>query len=235
MDKIERLRQKIKKWESQKPACKNAYNETMCMSRLNMLIQDAQNNIKKLQGKKIKPVKTYGPYKREDIIMIDPITEYILEQQISNQSKKLSAKSLPAQVLKFAQSWPMHIKKKYPKWDITHTYVKNNKLDIPTLDKLNKDALWNLQQYGDSGCIELVNDKLLYMFYDDNGWERVPHYWYSLKDSLIYRNEESSFHKGKPLKFKPIPFNNFFALWKTQAIKPLASYQKDMPSLRVEW
>jgi hypothetical protein len=59
---IESLRKKISKWQQQKKKCKTAYDKTLCISRLNQMIQDARNKIKKLQGKQIKPTHVYGPY-----------------------------------------------------------------------------------------------------------------------------------------------------------------------------
>ena len=47
---IESLRKKISKWQKQKKSCDKAYDETLCISRLNQLTQDAKNRIKRLRG-----------------------------------------------------------------------------------------------------------------------------------------------------------------------------------------
>ncbi len=63
--KIERIKANIKKWQVAKKACPKAYDPELCISRYNQMIQDAKNKIKKLQGRPVKPLPVYGPYKKK--------------------------------------------------------------------------------------------------------------------------------------------------------------------------
>jgi aspartate oxidase len=51
MDPITKLRQKISTWEKQKERCPSFYDETLCIIRLNQMIQKAKIKIKALQTK----------------------------------------------------------------------------------------------------------------------------------------------------------------------------------------
>jgi len=163
--------------------------------------------------------------------MINEYLNYLQESiRIDSRILNIRATSLPSDILKFAQTWRIIrynilMKRKGTATipgvsDIPPTKISNSELD--KYHKLSCDEIiFYYNHYKNPENIKLINDKLLYNFYEGSNYRTWGITWYSFKDKKIYTCHDADdsnifFESHKPpfkFIFKPIPFKEWFKKW----------------------
>jgi len=170
----------------------------------------------------------------EEPKMINKYLNYLQENnsnlRISTNVLNMKCTNLPSEILNFARNWKIirhNIleKRSETKRSKALTDIPPEKISDTLLNKFHVSSCNEIMDlkfdYNIDSSINLINEKLLFNFYEGSNYRTWGLTWYSFKDKKVYvchdYADSNLFFRSEtpPYKFiwNPIPFKEWFKKW----------------------
>ena len=169
------------------------------------------------------------------------INEYLQYLNESNSGIRINPKilnmrctRLPSEILNFARNWEfirhdIIIKRPKSKRSLAHDdYISPKKRSNNEINGIHTSSCKEITEvvdlYKQTVNIKLINEKLLFNFYEGSDYRTHGLTWYSFKDKKIYTCHDYADHNiffkyhddpSNKFLFKPLSFKEWFKKWKS--------------------